>query len=133
MIVFNMIAMVGVFALVVCVSVFAAFVGHCFHPLPPFRLSSVSRSAIHSLSLPSSSSFSHPAPRLIGFIALLAQVVFARLLIVALFRVFCTLIAVSNRCLAVAVLSYRSLSISIRRPVLPWIASMPSLALDCCS
>ena len=72
----------------------------------PFRLSSVSRSAIPSLSLPSSSSFSHPAPRLI---ALLAQVVFARLLIVALFRVFCTMIAVANRCLAVVVLSYRPL------------------------
>ena len=75
MIVFNMIAMVGVFALVFFASVFAAFVGHCFHSLPPFRLSSVSRSAIPSLSLPSSSSFSHPAPRLIAFIALLAQVV----------------------------------------------------------
>ena len=34
------------------------------------------------------------------------------MLIVALFRVFCTMIAVSNCCLAVVVLSYRSLSLS---------------------
>ena len=108
----------------------------------PFRLSSVSRSAIPSLSLPSSSSFSHPAPRLI---ALLAQVVFARLLIVALFRVFCTMIAVANRCLAVVVLSYRSLSLYLhsspcstldRLDAVTWFGLLllnPPLSLSCAS
>ena len=119
--------MVGIFALVVFVSVFAAFVGHCFHSLPPFAcLRFHGLRSLHSLC----------RRRPLSLIPLLASSLsslcwlrwcFALLLIVALFRVFCTLIAVSNRCLAVVVVSSRSLYLHLN---LLRLLSSPCSTLD---